>query len=225
MPLSCCSDARFMASLISSLVVCLLRDDLEVDHRDVRRRHADGDAVELALELRQHQADRLGCAGRGRDHRQRGRARAIEILVHGVERRLVAGVGMDRGHEAGFDADRVVEHLGDRRQAVGGARGVGDDLVVLGQLVVVDAEDHGEIGAVGGRRNQHALGAGGQMRRGLVLGGEDAGALQRDVDAEILPRQLRRDRAQPVTLMAPLPTLIAVALHGDFAGKRPCTLS
>ena len=26
--------------------------------------------------------------------------RAVEILVHGVERRLVAGVGVDRRHEA-----------------------------------------------------------------------------------------------------------------------------
>ena len=85
-----------------------------------------------------------------------------------------------------------LQHLGDRREAVGGAGGVGDDHVVLGQLVVVDAIDHGEVGAVGGRRDQHALGAGRQMRRRLVLGGEDAGAFERDVDAEVLPRQLRR---------------------------------
>ena len=95
-----------------------------------------------------------------------------------------------------LDADRVVEHLGDRRQAIGRARGVGDDLVVLGQLVVVDAVDDGEVGAVGGRRDQHALGAGGQMRRRLVLRGEDAGALEGDVDAQLLPRQLGRDRAR-----------------------------
>ena len=64
--------------------------------------------------------------------------------------------------------------------------------VILGQLVVVDAVDDREVGAVGGRGDQHALGAGGQMRRGLVLGGEDAGAFQRDVDAQLLPRQLGR---------------------------------
>jgi hypothetical protein len=89
--------------------------------------------------------------------------------VHGVERRLVAGIGVDRGHEAGVDADGVVQHLGDRRQAVGGAGGVGDDLVILGQLVVVDAVDDREVGAVGRRRDQHALGAGGQMREALSL--------------------------------------------------------
>ena len=62
----------------------------------------------------------------------------------------------------------------------------------LVELVVVDAIDDGEIDAVGRRRDQDALGAGLQMRRGLVLRGENAGAFQRDVDAELLPRQLRR---------------------------------
>ena len=121
-----------------------------------------GDAVELAVEFRQHEADGLGGAGRGRDHRQRGGAAAIEILVHGVERRLVAGVGVDRRHDALLDADDVVQHLGDRGEAVGGARGVRDDDVVLGQLVVVDAVDDGQVGAVGRGRDQHALGAGGR---------------------------------------------------------------
>src|SRR5262249_5532349 len=64
--------------------------------------------------------------------------------------------------------------------------------VILGQLVVIDTEDHSEIGAVGGRGNQHALGACGQGGRSLVFGGEKAGALQGNVDAEILSRQVSR---------------------------------
>src|SRR3954467_12660745 len=60
-----------------------------------------------------------------------------------------------------------------------------------GKRVVVDAVDDGGVGAVGGRRNENALGASGQMRGGLVLRGEDAGAFHRDVDPEILPGQLR----------------------------------
>ena len=108
---------------------------------------------------------------------------------------------MDRGHEALVDADGVVEHFGDGRETVGRAGGVGDDLVLLGQLVVVDAVDHGEVGAVGRRRYQHALGAGDQMRRGLIFRCEEAGAFERNVDAEVLPRQLGR-----------------VALGGDLDG-------
>jgi hypothetical protein len=54
-----------------SLVVFALGDELEVDDRDVRRRHADRHAVELAVQFGQHEADGLGGTGRGRDHRQR----------------------------------------------------------------------------------------------------------------------------------------------------------
>jgi hypothetical protein len=115
---------------------------------------------------------------------------AVEILVHGVERRLVAGVGVDRGHETMLDADRVVQHLDDRRQAVGRARGVGDDHVVPGELVVVDAVDDREVGMVGRRGDQHALGARVDMGRRRLLGGEEARALERDVDAQRLVRQL-----------------------------------
>ena len=63
--------------------------------------------------------------------------------------------------------------------------------MLLGELVVVDAVDDGQIGAVGGGGDEHPLGAGGQMRRGLIFRGEDAGAFHGDVDAELLPRQGR----------------------------------
>ena len=103
-----------------------LGDELEVDHRHVRCRHPDGDAVEPAGELRQHQADGPGGAGRGRDHVQRCGARAIQILVHLIERGLVVGVGVNRCHEAFVDTDGVVEYLYHRREAVGRARRVRD---------------------------------------------------------------------------------------------------
>src|SRR5258708_18909044 len=60
-----------------------LRDDLEIDHRNVRRRYTDRYAVKFAGKLRHHQADRLGGPGGGRDHRHRRRPAAIEILVQG----------------------------------------------------------------------------------------------------------------------------------------------
>src|SRR5262249_10746702 len=53
--------------------------------------------------------------------------------------------------------------------------------------------------AVGGRIDDDALGAGGKMRGGLVLRREDARALERNIDAEILPGQRCRilDGAHP----------------------------
>ena len=110
----------FAASLIalftSSTFVLRLGDELEVDQRHVRRRHAHRAAVELALQVGDDEADRLGRAGRGRDDVQRRGAGPVEVLVQRVERRLVAGVGVDRRHEALLDADRLVHDIGDRRR-------------------------------------------------------------------------------------------------------------
>ena len=111
--------------------------------------------------------------------------------MHRVERRLVAGVGVDGGHVAVGDADQLVKHLGDRGQAIGGARAVRDDVVFGLQRLVVDAVDDGVVGAVGRGRDQHPLGAGGEQQGRLVARGEDAGAFHGDVDAQLLIGKLR----------------------------------
>ncbi len=108
--------------------------DGQVDDRARRDGRADGEAVQLALQLGDHQPDRLGGAGRGGDQVDRGGAGPAQVLVGHVLQPLVGRVGVDRRHQAMADADRVVEHLRDRRQAVGRAGGVGDH--VVGRAVV-----------------------------------------------------------------------------------------
>ena len=51
--------------------------------------------------------------------------------VRAVDSLLGGGDGVDRGHQPLDDAELVVDHLGERRQAVGGARGVGDDRLAV----------------------------------------------------------------------------------------------
>ena len=53
-----------------------------------------------------------------------------QVGVRPVDERLVAGVGVDRRHQALTDAERVVEHLDQRHEAVGRAARVGDHLVL-----------------------------------------------------------------------------------------------
>lgn len=88
--------------------------------------------------------------------------------------------------------DGLVQDLGDRRKAVGGAGCVRDHLVIGAQALVVDTIDDGVVGAGGRGRDQHALGAGLKVLRGGVTAGEAAGALHDDIDVKLAPRQLGR---------------------------------
>ncbi len=117
-----------------------------VGHRD-----AEGVAGQLAVEVGDHLADGLRRAGgRGDDVDRRG-AGAVGVGVDLVGHALVVGVGVAGGHQALLDPERLVEHLGHRGQAVGGARGVGDDPVGRLERLVVDAQDDRGVELVLGR--------------------------------------------------------------------------
>jgi len=95
---------------VLDLVGCRLAfgDEFEIDDGHIGSGHADRRAVEFAVELGQDEADGARRSSRSRDHRKRGRAGPVKVLVHCIQRRLVAGIGVNRRHESCFDADRVV---------------------------------------------------------------------------------------------------------------------
>lgn len=98
---------------------------------------------------------------------------------------------MDSGHETLNDAVVVVDDLGEGSQAVGGARGVGDDIGRAVVLVLVDTHHvHGGIGR--GGRDDDLLGTAGQVSLGLVGGGEDTGGLDNVVGASLAPLDVGR---------------------------------
>jgi hypothetical protein len=120
-------------------------------------------------------------------------AAAAPVFVAGaVDGFLRGGGGVHGGHQAALDAPLVVDDLGDGREAVGGARCVGDDCVLGGQLVMVHAVNDGEIDFLAGSRDQHALGARIKMLLAAGAVGEEAGAFQGDVDAIGTMRQIGR---------------------------------
>jgi hypothetical protein len=160
----------------------------QVDQRDVDGRHAQGEAIDLADQLRQHQADGLGGTGLGRDDVGGGGAGAAQVLVADVHGHLVVGVGVDGGHQALLDADAVGQDLGNRGQAVGRAGGVGDDGHAGLQRAFVNAHDDGGVDVVAARGgDQHALGALVEQGLGLGLGGVGAGAFEQHVHAVAAP--------------------------------------
>src|SRR6516165_4002887 len=189
------------------------RVEFEIDQRHIGGGHADRGAVELALERRQYQADRARRTGRGRDQRLRRGPRPPQVAVQGVLEALVAGIGVDRRHIAALDADTLVQHMGDRREAIGRARRVRDDLMRGLQLLLVDSHNDGHVGAVGRGRNDHPLGAGLEVFGGGLAPGEDAGAFERDIDPELAPRQLGR------IALGGDPDLAAADIHPILAGR------
>src|SRR5690606_20873642 len=120
-------------------------------------------------------------------------ARTAQVAVRAVLEVLVTGVGVDRGHETALDAELLVEDLRERREAVRGARGVRDDVVLRGVVVgVVHAHDERAVLVLARRGDDDLLGTVVEVRRGLRRVGEEAGRLDHDVGTELAPRKVRR---------------------------------
>src|SRR5437867_363301 len=133
----------------------------EVDDTDRRRRHAQAEAVELALQVGDHEGERLGRAGRRRDDVLAGCPRPAGVLVGDVEDPLVVRVRVDRVHQPALDPEQVMDDLGGRREAVRRAAGVADH-VVGGRVVaiLVDAEDDRDVLTLGRGADDDLLCAG-----------------------------------------------------------------
>jgi len=101
---------------------------------------------------------------------------------------------VDRGHETLLDAETFLEKdMDDGSETVGGAAGVGDDVVVGNiKFIVVDTHNHRDVLSLGRSGDDDLLGACGQMTLGLFGIGEEAGALKHDIDIEIFPRKCGR---------------------------------
>ena len=107
-----------------------------------------------------------------------------------VEDALVVGEGVHSGHEALLDAEGVEQHLGHRRQTVGGTRSVGEDVVTSRVVIgVVDPHDHGDVRVFGRRADDDLPRALVEMLRGLRPLGETAGAFHHHVHPQFAPGQ------------------------------------
>ena len=172
----------------------------EVDDGDGRNRDPEGHAGELALHFREHQRRGLGGARRRRDDVDRGGTPALPVLLRWtVDSLLGRRVGVHRGHEALLEAEALLEHdVDERHEAVGGAGGVGDNVVFGGVvLAVVHAHDDGDVLVLRRGGDDDLLGAGHDVAVGglrVVLGGvgEQAGRLDHELHAQLGPGKLGR---------------------------------
>ena len=94
----------------------------EIDDRHVRGRHAQRDAVDLALHLGDDKPGRFGGTGRRRNDAERRGPGAAHVLVGEIEDLLVVGVAVHRRHEPVLESEIVHDDFDDRHEAVGGTR-------------------------------------------------------------------------------------------------------
>ncbi|MCU1252514.1 MAG: glyceraldehyde-3-phosphate dehydrogenase [Edaphobacter sp.] len=132
--------------------------------------------------------------------------------MRGVEDDLVVGVAVNGGHDAGGDAEGVVENLDNGSEAVGGAARVGDD-VVLGRVVLifVDAEDDGDVLVARGGGDDDLLDARAEVGFCLLRVGEEAGGFDDDLRAHRGPVEFGR--------IALSKNLDLLAVNGDEVGS------
>lgn len=165
----------------------LLEAGSKVNNGDVGSGDTECHAGELAVERGDDLADGLGgTSAAGDDVGSSGTATTPVLSGGTVNGLLGGGVRVDGGHETLNDAVLVVDDLGERSQAVGGARGVGEDLNVGLVAVLVDTHDeHGGIRR--GSRDDDLLGATLQVSLGLLGGGEDTSGLDDVVGTGLSP--------------------------------------
>ena len=168
-----------------------VQDGDQIRDRSVGHGHAHRHAIHLALQLGEGERRGLRRAGRGGYDVHGRRSPSAQILVREVQQVLVVRVRVHRRHERPIDAEAVLQHLGHRRDAVRGARGVRDDVMRCRVVrVVVHAHDDRHVLALRRRADDHLLRASFQMRRGLLPVREQAGGLDDDLGPELLPRQI-----------------------------------
>ena len=137
---------------------------------------------------------------------------------------LLLRVGVHRRHEAVLDAGEFVEHRRQRRERVGRARGVRDDRVhgrVVG--VGVDAERERDVGAVGGRADEHLL------RARVEVGAGGVAEVNRPVDSSTMSTsssahgRCAGSRSASTLMRRPSTTRVSPSTSpGGRAGRRCC---
>jgi hypothetical protein len=164
----------------------------QVNNGDVGSRHTHGHASELAVKVGDDLADGLcGTCGAGDNVLRRATATAPVLAGRAVDGLLGGSVRVDGGHQTLNHVELLVDDLGERRQAVGRARGVGQNLNVgLVGLLVHAHDEHGGVGRW--RRNDNLLCTALQVGLGLLRRGEDTSGLNNVVCASLGPGDVGR---------------------------------
>ena len=152
-------------------------------YRDVQRRPLD-----FAFHSGQDVFDPPGRIAEVGNDVDGGGTTAAEVFAGGVAQRLVAGIGVHRGHHGIFHAKGLVQDLQHQRRDIGGRRAGRDNAIPGGNGVFVYTQDHQIIHLfVGDGGQDHAPGARNQVLCQALAGTVLAGRVDDDIHVKGVP--------------------------------------
>jgi hypothetical protein len=138
------------------------------------------------------QKDLLTLSGtsRGRDNVGTGATSSTPVFARGTIDGLLGSSGsVDSGHKTFNDGEVIIDDLGKRSKAVGGARSVGDDFIF--RLVGIQVDTNNEHRSISrGSRDDDLLGSTSNVSLCLVNSGEDTSRFNYVVSTVLTPRDL-----------------------------------
>merc|ERR1712061_693419 len=178
--LDCCVDI-LLGALLADL-------DDQVNNGDVGGGHPQSNAVQFALVLGQDRSNSLCSTGGGRHDVASTRTGTAQVTVPAVQDHLITSVRVGCRHHAVFNTEALVKDLADGGHAVGCARSVGDNHVVLWVVVALIDANH-VCGAVLARSGEdHLLCASIQVLGAALKGVECSSRLNDHLNVQVLPR-------------------------------------
>lgn len=125
----------------------LLQVNGQVNNRHVRSRNTESHTGQQAFQLRDNYANSFSCTGRGRDDVLASATTTAPVFGGRTINGLLGSSGsVNCGHQARLDTEGIVQNLGDRSQAVGGAGSVGNDVLAsVGRVVNTHYEHRGSV--------------------------------------------------------------------------------
>jgi len=171
----------------------LFQLDSQIDDGDVQSGNSERHTGQFALKIGNNLSDSLGSTSAGGNDVSTSGSTGSPILTTlggTINNELRGGGSVDGGHETFSDLELVVKDFSEGGKAVGGAGGIGDDVLVSLVFVVVDTDNvHGGI-VLGGSRQDDLLGARSKMRLTLFGAEVNTGTFEDDIRAGFAPSDI-----------------------------------